>query len=254
MWGKYTMNKYAVLALALCLKGFSLGISPVDLEITSDKGQGYYTLINDGNSQKVVVVTTKSREIDLLGQNKLKPTKDLIVYPKQVILKPLEKRLVRVIWKAKSKLSAEKAYRIEFTEKNIDVDFGEEDLGKDERRAGLSFGVKFEGSIYIQPKKGCSSKIEVKSYEDKKIEGEDYLVVTIHNSGTKHKSIKTKDLELEFLSKKGNQSDWHLFSEEMLERCVGKAMVLLADGKREIRIPKKEIASIDNIVGVRITE
>ena len=31
-------------------------------------------------------------------------------------------------------------------------------------------------------------------------------------------------------------------------------MVLLADGKREIRIPKKEIASIDNIVGVRITE
>ena len=42
------------------------------------------------------------------------------------VLKAKEKRLVRIIWKAKKKISHEIAYRISFTEKNVDVDFGME--------------------------------------------------------------------------------------------------------------------------------
>ncbi|MCH9620780.1 MAG: hypothetical protein S4CHLAM20_01840 [Chlamydiia bacterium] len=248
------MKKVLLIVSCLCVKVFTLSISPVDLEIDFNKGQGYYTLINDANSQKVIAISTKTRSMDIDGKNIMDATKDLIVYPKQVVLKPKEKRLIRVIWKAKKPIAHEKAYRIIFAEQNINVDFGEEDLGKDERRAGLSFGVRFEGTVYIQPKKVAKSKIEVTSFDRKKIEGEDYFVITLENTGSKHKHIISKDLELELLRSAKGKEDWHLLTEELVQKYAGNALLILSKGKREIKIPCTEKEIPDSVLGVRITE
>ena len=48
-------------------------------------------MINDDNSKKVIVVTTKAREIDEHGVSHYSSTKDLIVYPKQVGVKTKRK-------------------------------------------------------------------------------------------------------------------------------------------------------------------
>ena len=137
------------------------------------------------------------REIAFMAQQKIS-----LSIQKQVVLKPREKRLIRVIWKAKKKLPEEKCYRITFAEQNINIDFGEEDLGKGERRAGLSFGVRFEGSVYIQPNDKGKAKIEVSEFNRRMIEGEEYFVVTIKNTGTRHTQVETKNLELELLAAK----------------------------------------------------
>jgi len=250
------MKKVFGLVILLVSKGFALSISPVDLEIDWKKGQGYYTLTNDANSQKIISITGKTRDIDLEGNNIYNPTKDLIIYPKQVVLKPKEKRLIRVIWKAKKPLDAEKAFRIVFAEQNVDIDFGEEDLGKNERRAGISFGIRFEGTVFVQPKKVKTGKVKVVNFEKRKIEGEDYFVVTLQNSSNIHKVIATKDMELEVLAsaKEAKEEDWRLVSESVLEKHLGTAFVFLQNGKREIRIPCNEKSIPDDVFGVRITE
>ncbi|MCH9617459.1 MAG: hypothetical protein SP4CHLAM5_08260 [Chlamydiia bacterium] len=247
--------KLGLIFSVVMIKGFSLAISPIDLEINSSKGQGYYTLINDDKSQKVIAITTKRRTIDEHGKTVLTPTKDIIVYPKQVVLKAKEKRLIRIIWKAKEKVTNEVAYRITFAEQNVDVDFGVDELEQGERRAGLSFGVRFDGSIYIQPKKPGPSNIEVSSYEKKKIEGEDFFVITLENKGNIHKHISTKNLELEVLFPgEAEKENWHMLSEDLLSKYLGTDILLLSGGKRKVQIPCKEKQIPDNVLGVRITE
>lgn len=248
-------NKLVCIFSIVIIKGFSLAISPIDLEISEQKGQGYYTLINDDKTQKVISITTKMRTIDEQGVTSLTPTKDIIIYPKQVVLKAKEKRLIRVIWKAKEKLTNEQAYRITFAEQNIDVDFGIEELEEGERRAGLSFGVRFDGSIYVQPKKALAANVTVSSYEKKQIEGEEFFVVTLENTGNIHKHITTKNLELEVLFP-GDKSkeNWHMLSEDLLTKYVGTNILLLSHGKRKIQIPCKEQQIPENVLGVRITE
>lgn len=250
------MNKKLLVILSLfSIKGFALAISPINLEVDSQKGQGYYTIINDDKSQKVIAITVKAREIDENGKNQLSSTKDIIIYPKQVVLKAKEKRLVRVIWKSKEKLSSEKAYRITFAEQNVDIDFGEKDLEQGEKRAGLSFGVRFDGNIYMQPKKVASSNIEVASYDKKKEEGEDYFIVMLKNSGNKHKYINMKNLELELLLPESEKKEqWHLLSEDVLTKYAGDSVLLLAGGQRKIKIPCREKEIPESVLGVRITE
>jgi P pilus assembly chaperone PapD len=239
----------------LLVKGFALSISPIDLEIEAAKGQGYYTITNDNNSQKVIAITTKSRFLDEDGKHYYEPTKDLIVYPKQLVLKPREKRLVRVIWKAKEQIKEEKSYRIIFAEQNVDVDFGEKDLEKSEKRAGVSFGIRFDGSVYVQPNKKVAPSIEVTEYGKKKIEGEDFFVITLENKGGKRKYINVEDLEIELLMQlKGEKDRWHLLSEELIKKHMGMNLMMLAGGKRRIKIPVSEKEIPENIVGVRISE
>lgn len=250
------MNKLFLFVLTISFSNlFSMSISPIDCEIPYDKGQGYYTVANDDNSQKVVSVVCRKRFIDKDVVTHTEPTKDLIIYPKQIVLKPKEKRLVRVIWKAKHKIDKELAYRISFTEKNVDVDFGVEELEEDEKRAGMSFGIKFVGTVYIQPSKAASANIEIESYEKKEIHGEKFFVVTLENSGSRRKYIDMKDLELELLTKKTDgKKQWNMLSAELLQKHVGDSMLLLSGGKREIKIPCNEKELPENIVGVRITE
>lgn len=237
------------------IQGFCLTLSPIDVEIRADKPQGYYTLINDANYSKVIGITAFTRSADVDGKPILEPTKDLIIYPKQVPLKPKEKRLIRVIWKAKEKLRSEKAYRMVFQEQSVNVDFGEEALGEGEKRAGVSFGVRFDGSVYIQPVKNISPNIEVTSYRRKVIDGEDYLVLMLENTGSKHKVIRTSDLELELLVQADKeQENWHLISEEMLQKAAGASIMMLAGGKRQIKLPCKSKEIPDNVLGVRIIE
>ncbi len=172
-----------------------------------------------------------------------------------MVLKPREKRLIRVIWKAKEQISEEKAYRIIFAEQNVDVDFGEGDLEKLERKAGVSFGIRFDGSVYIQPKKKVSPNVLVTSYETKKIEGEDFFVIMLENKGGKRKYMNVEDMEIELLlhSKEGKDS-WHLLSEELIKKHMGANLMLLCAGKRGIKIPLTEKEIPKNIVGVRISE
>lgn len=248
-------RKFLFLFSALIGKGFALAISPVDLELDPVKGQGYYTLINDDRSRKVIAITTKERTLDEKGNTILSPTKDLLVYPKQVVLKAKEKRLIRIIYKVKEPVVTEKAYRISFTEQNVDVDFGLDEVKENERRAGLSFGVRFDGSVYIPPKSGGRADVVVASYETKMIEGEKYFSIRLKNKGTIHKHIATKNFELELLQKGEEQKEnWHLLSEELLSKYAGNSILLLAGGERVISIPCKESQIPDTVLGVRITE
>ncbi|MCH9812196.1 hypothetical protein K0U07_05510 [bacterium] len=248
-------KKFFFLFSVFLAKGFALAISPVDLEINPAKGQGYYTLINDDRSQKVIAITTKERTIDEDGNSILTPTKDLLIYPKQVVLKAKEKRLVRVIYKCKETVSTEKAYRITFAEQNVDVDFGLDDVGENEKRAGLSFGVRFDGSVYVPPKRAAKANVVVAAYEIKEMDGEKFFTVRLKNTGTIHKHITTKNLELELLQKNEEEKEnWLLLSDALLSKYIGNTILLLAGGERKIAIPCRESQIPENVLGVRITE
>ena len=80
-------------------------------------------------------------------------------------------------------------------------------------------------------------------------------MIMLENKGGKRKYMNAEDMEIELLlhSKEGKDS-WHLLSEQLIKKHMGANLMLLAGGKRRIKIPLIEKEIPENIVGVRISE
>ncbi|MGE3611694.1 MAG: molecular chaperone [Bacteriovoracaceae bacterium] len=158
--------------------GFSFNPMSQSIELSEEQKSAQFLLENDSNEKMAVELTVKIRKMDEKGNETLPETKELTVYPPQVIIPPKEKRTIRVNWLGDNKLTTEKAFRVIAEQLPLNVD------EKVKRKSGIKMLMKYIAALYVTPK-DARSKVEIESYQTTTEE----LIITVHNKGNKHQIL-----------------------------------------------------------------
>jgi len=109
-----TLSRLALFATLWAGSALAAGVrvSPILVELTKSQSNAIISLRNDGDLPVRYQVSAVSWAQDDDGQMKLAPTKDLIVFPQLMTLKPGEERNLRVGVTGEKFGTLEKSYRI----------------------------------------------------------------------------------------------------------------------------------------------
>ncbi len=151
-------------------------VSPIELNF-SNKGKSVVQtiLVQNTTDAKVPVEIFAYDRIHVAGEEKRVRTRDFYYFPKQFILKPGEKRNIRVSWmgvrskqppkdkklamkKGKTSIVQEKAYRLEI--KQVPVNLKKNKL----KKTGIKFLYNYVASLYVTPS-NAKSNFKVLSYK-----------------------------------------------------------------------------------------
>jgi fimbrial chaperone protein len=194
--------------LLTCSFSFAFKISPIELNFeTKGRGATQTVKVENTTKNKIPVEITAYERVHIDGKEKRVPTNDFYYFPKQMILKPGEKRNIRLTWmglrdksdakkamkKGNTKIKTEKPYRLEV--KQVPVD-----LKKSESKTGISFLYNYVASLYVKPSKTKAS-LKVNSY---KKSGKNLYKVSIENDGSSHAILSLYNL----VAKKSGQESF----------------------------------------------
>ncbi len=216
------MKTIALLTL-LSFSLFAFKFSPMSLELESSgqKSRGQYYLENDSKETIAIELQVAKRKMNLEGKETRKiDKKSFQVFPPQLILKPGEKKSVRVIWKGKNSLDVEKAFRLIAAQVPLEFD-------KKKKGSGIKILLKYVAGLYVLPQTKKENVI-VQNSQVKK----NKIQIKIHNKGNVHKILDEIKLEL-----KGKDKSYQLSKNE-LKGIQGENV--LAQSKRlfTIDLPK----------------
>ena len=109
-----TLSRLALFAALWAGSALAAGVrvSPILVELTKSQTNAIVSLRNDGEQPVRYQVSAVTWAQDDAGQMKLAPTKDLIVFPQLMTLKPSEERNLRVGVTGEKFGTLEKSYRI----------------------------------------------------------------------------------------------------------------------------------------------
>lgn len=186
--------KFFLICLFILSSSISHAFKISPIEVTFDPvGRGAVQTI------KVENPTASSIPIEIFayershknGKEKRTHTNDFYFFPKQFILKPGEKRNIRISWlgerkkgknvklspmqKGKTNIKEEKAYRLEI--KQVPVN-----LKKKAAKTGITFLYNYVASLYVRPEK---VKEEIKLLSYKRV-GKNLYRVNVKNTGSAH--------------------------------------------------------------------
>jgi len=136
------------------------------------KKSASYTLENLTSSSAAYKVTVVQRDLDKNGEELRIPTKELRIFPSKIILKPQEKKRVKVMYLGKRDISIEKSYRVIFTQLDRDV--------SEEQDQGIQSKFNFNTAFYVTPKE-AKADLNPSVLERK---GNKYL--SLNNRGNRH--------------------------------------------------------------------
>lgn len=218
------------------LEAFKL--NPMMLELTPKKNQGFFNVTNSSDGEEVVLIFGANRIMDEWGKETKTESDDFIIYPSHLVMKPGEQRMVRVIWKGKEKLSAEKNYRIIFEQQMTSIPKTEKELAEKEARMAVGIGIKYETSVYVAPDDKAASDIQVSKFSIIQEEGKDYLLCEVENKGNRHKFLTPKTLEVSLkLDKATSQGEtWYSLPDQLLQG-LSEGVNVFANQKRMIKLP-----------------
>lgn len=171
---------------------FAFKISPIELNFdTSGRGATQTVKVDNNTKAKIPIEIFAYERNHKNGKETRVHTNDFYFFPKQFILKPGEKRNIRVSWmglrkkgkrlklspmvKGKTNITQEKSYRLEI--KQVPVN-----LKKQESKTGITFLYNYVASMYVKPPK-VKAALLVKSF--RKV-GTNLYMVKIANDGTAH--------------------------------------------------------------------
>lgn len=135
----------------------------------------------ENTTSEVIPVTVKVFErIQLAdGKEKLPATKDVKVFPPQLIISPGERKTIRVDWVGPKKLEMEKVYRIVAEQVPLNVK-----KASKKNRGGINMLLKFMNVLYVDPGQ-TKSEVQVVKYDSGK-----KLRVYLENRGTRHQYLR----------------------------------------------------------------
>jgi fimbrial chaperone protein len=149
----------AVLALAWAADAQAFTFTPMSVSFDA-AGPGStrsFQVENDSDVSIAVEVSMAARQITLDGDEKQLKTPEtdakFLVYPPQLVLKPKEKRTVRVTWKGEPVVTTELPYRIVAEQLPVDTE-----KKKTNETAVIKMLLKYVGAVYITPA-GATSEI-----------------------------------------------------------------------------------------------
>lgn len=174
--------------IVLCLLPlfFSFNFSPMTQTI--DLAQGQKTtqfVVNNSSSEPIPIVikaVTRMQKID--GKEELNPTKDISVFPPQLIVPAKGKRTIRVDWKGKNKLQSEQAYRVIAEQVPLSLD------AVKDKKGGIKILLRFMTALYVRPE-GVKSDVSLTKFVVGK-----KLKLHVQNAGNAHQYLK--DVKVHF--------------------------------------------------------
>ena len=230
----------ALLLIAVSSATSAFEVSPMSATINADKGKKEMKFSIDNNSDELtaIEITTAKRVIDDLGKETLVDSEDFYIYPPQLILKPLEKRTIKVKWIGENKPHIEEAYRIIVEQLPIELE--------EKSTSGITLLFKYETALYLDPG-NTEADINIDHFS---LQNED-LTIVINNTGTKHQALNDHQLIITSIAKDGSQRETILTNDE-IETLRTKNV--LAKHKLEIAfaLPATLLAELSSITGIKL--
>jgi fimbrial chaperone protein len=224
-------------ALAFKLEPISKVFEPAGTAATQS-----YKIINDTSEQIAVELSMMKRKISLEGEETTeKADDDFLVYPSQIILPPQGVQSVRVTWLGNPNPEKELNYRIIAEQLPINLKDTQQSQSQ-AIAAGIKITFRYIGSVYIRPKNTQSKVILNGITHEKSKDGNDLLVITFDNQGTRRAVLS--ELNLNLTSDKGTQ---FTLKPEQLEG-VNNGLIL-AGNQRRFSIPWPQQLPIGKVTG-----
>ncbi|CAD5917891.1 fimbrial biogenesis chaperone [Planktothrix agardhii] len=155
-----------------------------------------YEVINDSAEQIAVELSMAERKISLEGQETTESADDdFLVYPSQIVLPPQGVQSVRVTWLGNPNPEKELAYRIIAEQLPINLNNPEESQAET-TSGGVKVMFRYMGSVYIRPKNAESKVVLNGITHEKGTDGNDRLVITFDNQGTRRAVLSELNLNL----------------------------------------------------------
>jgi fimbrial chaperone protein len=222
--------------ISICGDANAFRFSPFRSKFEPSGAEANKLFLVENNTDEPVSVQIRvtTREVDSKGVEKNADSKDFVIYPEQVILKPHTNRSVRVQWAGDASLKDEKAYRI--IAEQLPVNLNKEKP----KNSAVKFLTSYRGALFVTPD-GLSHDVKLESY---KLKGKS-LELVMNNQGTQHALLR--NLKLELTDDKGKTVT--LAGDKQLKDVTGEG--ILAGHKREFNVPAP--AGIGNIKSVNFT-
>jgi P pilus assembly chaperone PapD len=227
-------------------------LSPSFVEISVDpkyqrpEVRSFY--IDNKNKEPIaleIVITKRIVKPDGSMENIPVPDKEiegiLSVYPKQFLVKPEERRTVRVTYRGPKEISKEDNYR--FTVRRILVDQSKA-KAQAKTKSTLDLVIDVMGSIYVMPKSG-KADIQVVSFKKEKGKSNDELHLILTNKGNVHLLVQNYELEVAYIDENGEEKKTTLksldISREDGDYFMKSRTNILPEAKRELSFPLKNL-------------
>lgn len=200
-----------------------------------------YQVINDSAEQIAVELSIAERKISLEGQETTESADDdFLVYPSQIVLPPQGVQSVRVTWLGNPNPEKELAYRIIAEQLPINLNNPEESQAETTSGA-VKVMFRYIGSVYIRPKNAESKVVLNGITHEKGTDGNDRLVITFDNQGTRRAVLSELNLNL---TSQGSQLT---LKPEQLEGVNNG--VILAGNQRRFSMPWPQQLPIGEVTG-----
>lgn len=223
-------------ALAFKLEPISRVFEPAGAGATQS-----YQVINDSAEQIAVELSIAERKISLEGQETTESADDdFLVYPSQIVLPPQGVQSVRVTWLGNPNPEKELAYRIIAEQLPINLNNPEESQAETTSGA-VKVMFRYMGSVYIRPKNAESKVVLNGITHEKGTDGNDRLVITFDNQGTRRAVLSELNLNL---TSQGSQLT---LKPEQLEGVNNG--VILAGNQRRFSMPWPQQLPIGEVTG-----
>jgi fimbrial chaperone protein len=185
------MNRFLILLALPFLFSFSFSPMSQSIDLSSGRKGAQFLIENEGKTNIAVELTVKERVMAEDGTETLKDTKEVTVFPPQIIIPPGEKRTIRASFLSKDEIKVEKNYRVIAEQLPLKVD------EKIKNKSGIQMLMKYVAALYATPEDAKSS-VKVVSYST----SGGILTLGLENSGDKHQLINNPVLTFSLGGKK----------------------------------------------------
>lgn len=182
------------LILTLCLPFlYAFNFSPMSqtIEVEGKRNGAQFLIENESSSNIAVELTVKARHMSENGEETLSETKDVSIFPPQIIIPPNEKRTIRVTYNLKEVPEIEKNYRVIAEQLPLKVD------EKTKNEAGIKMLMKYVAALYAS---APNTKSDVKLVSHSSDAKEMKLI--IENKGQRHQLINNPSIKYLYQGKK----------------------------------------------------
>lgn len=213
------MNLMLLFIFLSLIFGFTFNPMSQSIDLEENQTSAQFLLENETSEKMAVELSVVERIMDKNGIEKLPETKELSVFPPQLIIPAKDKRTIRVIWNGAKTLSSEKAFRVIAEQLPMKID------RKKKNKSGIQMLMKYMAALYITPPSASSKLIikEIKSENNK-------VLFTIKNEGNKHQVLINPTITFSEQGKK------HVLKSDELNGVSGENV--LANSERSFSISK----------------
>ncbi len=212
------------------MHAFSFEPISQDYETTGPRASHVFRVTNTTSERIAVQIAVRPRRIELDGTEvQGKAAEEFVVFPRQMLLDPGDRRSVRVRWSGPEQIESELAYRI--IAEQVPINLGEEAPAQG---GSIRLTYRYEGSLYVIPP-GATPNIVVESVEQVVRDETRLLRFVVANQGTRHRLLS--DLTVLLTGEPGGATIAELGADD-LPGLAGENM--LAGSRREFLVPAPE--------------